>query len=306
MYSFVMPIFKAKYLKKAIESILTQTYHNWELILVNDASPDRIEDIVNQYDDVRIIYHVNKQNIGGKNLISHWNHCISYAKGKYLILASDDDVYDLTFLACINRCVNLYPLENLLRTRVQRIDAEGNITDFEHLYKEQMSQAEFVFYWSKGFISCISNYVFKREALMKQGGFIDFPCAWYSDDASIIRMAEKGVVNTKEILFSFRSSNLSISWTFNINVLKKKWKATDDFYYWFEKEFSHLNCDDAFLSVYQNNAIFNVRNKVKIMFSQLIKNVPLREFSYVIKSLNKNQILYTKEKIHLLIDFFIK
>lgn len=159
IYSFVMPVFKAKYLKESIDSILKQIYCNWELILVNDASPDKVEDIINQYDDVRIVYYVNEENIGRKNLISNWNHCISYAKGKYLILASDDDMYDSTFLTCVDQYVKLHPYENILRTRVRRINADGNITDFDQLYKEQMSQAEFVFYWSKGFISCISNYV---------------------------------------------------------------------------------------------------------------------------------------------------
>ena len=301
-----MPVFKARYLKEAIESILKQTDSSWELILVNDASPDKIADIVGQYHDSRISYYVNDENIGGKNIILNWNQCLKYASGQYLILASDDDVYNREFLACVNECINYYPIVDLIRTRVQRIDSKGNVTDFDQLYKDWLSQMEFIFYWSKGWISCISNYVFKRETLMKQGGFVDFSCAWFSDDASIIKMAEKGVANTRDILFSFRNSDISISWTFNVEVLKKKWKATNDFYYWFENELLCINSDKVFLSVYQNNAIFNVRNKVKRMFSQLIREFPFSELGCVLKFLYKDKILYKKEKIHLLIDYLLK
>ena len=47
-FSFIMPAFKAKYLYQAIDSILNQSYRHFELIIVNDASPENLNDIVNQ------------------------------------------------------------------------------------------------------------------------------------------------------------------------------------------------------------------------------------------------------------------
>ena len=91
-YSFVLPAYKAAYLKEAIDSILNQTYKEFELIIVNDASPEGVDAIVRSYDDPRIQYYVNAENIGGKDLVAQWNYSITYAKGTYLILASDDDV----------------------------------------------------------------------------------------------------------------------------------------------------------------------------------------------------------------------
>ena len=93
LYSFVLPAYKAKFLGEAIDSILAQTYTNFELIIVNDASPEDLESIVKLYDDPRIQYYTNKVNVGGKDLIAQWNYSITYAKGEYLILASDDDIY---------------------------------------------------------------------------------------------------------------------------------------------------------------------------------------------------------------------
>ena len=62
-YSFVLPAYKATFFKEAIDSILAQTYKEFELIIVNDASPDDLDSIVNSYSDSRIRYYVNEQNI---------------------------------------------------------------------------------------------------------------------------------------------------------------------------------------------------------------------------------------------------
>ena len=91
-YSFVLPAYKAAFLREAIDSILAQSYPDFELIIVNDKSPEDLASIVDSYHDERIQYYVNAQNIGGHDLVAQWNHCITYATGKYLILASDDDL----------------------------------------------------------------------------------------------------------------------------------------------------------------------------------------------------------------------
>ena len=92
-YSFVLPAYKACYFKEALESILNQTYSDFELIIVNDASPEDLDSIVSEFDDSRITYYTNETNIGGKDLVEQWNKSLTYAKGEYVILASDDDVY---------------------------------------------------------------------------------------------------------------------------------------------------------------------------------------------------------------------
>lgn len=305
-FSFVLPAYKSEYLQVAIDSILQQTYIDFELIIVDDASPYHLESIVNQYNDNRIVFHRNENNIGGKNLVSNWNKCIKYAKGEYVILASDDDIYSPFFLQQVDERIKDYPDVDIIRSRVNRIDSDGIITDIEQIYKPFMPFSEFVFYWSKGIINCIANYAFKRTALLDAGGFVDMPCAWYSDDITIVNMSFNGIATTDDALFYFRTSDKSISWTFNQETIRKKWKANGMFYQWFNDtiipKMRTLPQNDIEI-LYQKNAIFNVRNRVKTMYSQLIARYPHSHFFEAIKMITSVTILYKKEKVHLFIDY---
>lgn len=305
-FSFVLPAYKSEYLQVAIDSILQQTYIDFELIIVDDASPYHLESIVNQYNDNRIVFHRNENNIGGKNLVSNWNKCIKYAKGEYVILASDDDIYSPFFLQQVDERIKDYPDVDIIRSRVNRIDSDGIITDIEQIYKPFMPFSEFVFYWSKGIINCIANYAFKRTVLLDAGGFVDMPCAWYSDDITIVNMSVNGIATTDDALFYFRTSDKSISWTFNQETIRKKWKANGMFYQWFNDtiipKMRTLPQNDLEI-LYQKNAIFNVRNRVKTMYSQLIARYPHSHFFEAIKMITSVTILYKKEKVHLFIDY---
>ena len=109
LLSFVLPAYKAQFLKEAIASILSQTYQNFELVIVDDASPEDLESIVSEFNDIRVRYYRNEQNIGGTDLVKQWNHCLTFATGDYVILAADDDVYDKEFLAEAERLFKKYP-----------------------------------------------------------------------------------------------------------------------------------------------------------------------------------------------------
>lgn len=232
LYSFVIPAYKASFLKEAIDSILAQTYTNFELIIVNDASPEDIESIVNSYEDYRIRYYVNSENIGGKNLVAQWNKSISYAKGDYLILASDDDIYFPAFLKEMDTLVSKYPNKNVYRPRIQRIDAEGKILNVDAYLNECVSIIEFLYYWSNQSVSGgIPFYVFKLSELRRIGGFREYPLAWHCDDDVVIRLGDNGIVSSSEILFSFRMSGQNISTRVdNICDLQSKILATVQFF----------------------------------------------------------------------------
>ena len=91
-FSITIPAYKAKFLKKCIDSILCQTYDNFEVIVLNDASPEPIDEIIAGYDDQRIFYYKNDNNVGAEKVVDNWNKCLDYATGDYIICMGDDDM----------------------------------------------------------------------------------------------------------------------------------------------------------------------------------------------------------------------
>lgn len=92
-FSIIVPIYKVeKYLKKCIDSIIGQSYQEFELILVDDGSPDNCGQICDNYagSDSRISV-VHKKNGG---LSSARNAGLDIAVGKYVIFADSDDYWD--------------------------------------------------------------------------------------------------------------------------------------------------------------------------------------------------------------------
>lgn len=93
LVSIVTPIYnKAGVLSETIESILSQTYKNWELLLVNDASPDNSSEIAQGYikKDKRIKYFEFSQNKGAAEAR---NHGTNMAKGDFIAFLDADDLW---------------------------------------------------------------------------------------------------------------------------------------------------------------------------------------------------------------------
>jgi glycosyltransferase involved in cell wall biosynthesis len=87
--SVILPVFNAQtYLQESIESILSQTFTNFELIIINDGSTDQSLDIIQSYSDERIKL-INQANAG---LPISLNRAIAIAKGQYLARQDADDI----------------------------------------------------------------------------------------------------------------------------------------------------------------------------------------------------------------------
>ncbi len=210
-FSFVLPAFKGRYLRDSINSILHQTYENFELIIVDDCSPDNLKGIVESFSDSRIAYYRNQENIGGCDLVAQWNHCLSYAKGDYLILATDDDLYEPNFLSSFVPLIDKYPKVDLFRARILQVDSNNIIKHIDRCYKEFMTELEFRYYMMHGIRGGIPHYIFKRDTLLQNGGFVNFPLGWGADDATAMMLSRQGVVNSQEHLVRFRYSDINIS-----------------------------------------------------------------------------------------------
>lgn len=281
--SFIMPAYKAGFIKEAIDSILNQTNNDWELVVVDDCSPENLVEIVNKYDDPRIIYHRNAANIGRDNLVDQWNHSISYAKGEWIVLAADDDLYAPEF---VEECLNLakkYPQVDLIRARVEQIDEDGCHLWDDGVFGEYSNKYQFLHDWivAKAF-TCVGNYAFRRSALESIGGFMDFPCAFGSDIATPIELSKNGVANTSDMLFFFRQSSNHLS------ADKSRYKEKLAGITKLSKYLQAINYEDP--QTDEDKQFFSVASKEYLQskcvydyFNLVIKFIPLAELAEYLK-----------------------
>ena len=90
LVSILMPVFKtAPYLREAMDSMLCQTFQDYELIVLDDCSPDNAEEILDTYDDPRIVRYKGEKNVGLSNVL---NVGIGMARGKYIARMDSDDI----------------------------------------------------------------------------------------------------------------------------------------------------------------------------------------------------------------------
>lgn len=90
LVSIVLPVYNGeKYLKESLDSVLTQTYQNWELVIINDGSTDGTENLILNYKDQRIKYFPND---GNKGIIYSLNRGLRESKGEYIARLDADDI----------------------------------------------------------------------------------------------------------------------------------------------------------------------------------------------------------------------
>lgn len=91
LVSIIMPSYNtARFIKESIQSVLDQTYQNWELIIVDDCSTDNTDEVVASIKDDRIKYFKNEKNSGAA--VSR-NRALREAKGKWIAFLDSDDLW---------------------------------------------------------------------------------------------------------------------------------------------------------------------------------------------------------------------
>ena len=216
-FSIGIPAFKSKFLKECIQSILGQTYPLFELIIVNDCSPEPLEAIVREFHDERIRYSANEKNTGAEHVVHNWNKCLDQATGEFFILMGDDDKMEPTYLEEFSRLIDHYPQLDVFHTRTRIINEASEPTgltqavpEFETVYDALWHRMNF---WRTQFIS---DFVYRTSALKEKGGFYYFPLAWASDDVTAyLACGNKGIAHINKLLFNYRISRYTISKTGN-------------------------------------------------------------------------------------------
>lgn len=135
--SIVLPSYNGeRYLRQSVDSILSQSFTDWELIIVNDCSTDRTGDIAEEYaandDRIRVIHNTENQ-----KLPRSLNIGFSAASGRYLTWTSDDNLYMPDALAVMAEYLDLHEEVYMVRGDMYIIDHMGRITGKANTYSDE-------------------------------------------------------------------------------------------------------------------------------------------------------------------------
>lgn len=213
--AIVIPAYKARFLRQALDSIAKQSDTRFTVYVGDDASPDNIKEICDDFTDcIDLVYKRFDKNLGHKSLVAHWNRSIKESSAPWIWLFCDDDVMEPSCVEMFYRTIdseeNKY---TLLRFNTLTINDEGDVIRVNSPHPLTESGIHFTYHRLKGERqSFVSEYIFSRKSYNDNNGIIDFPIAWCSDDASWLAFSgKKGILTIQGAKVLWRLSAYNIS-----------------------------------------------------------------------------------------------
>lgn len=241
-FSITIPAYKRRYLSECLDSCIAQTYSDFEIIIIDDCSPENLKEVVLKYSDNRIKYFRNDQNCGAINVVDNWNKCLEASTGDYIICMGDDDKLKPNALEIYSSLIKKHPGLGVYHGQTEIIDSDSNCIKKTTQRPEYENVYSFIWHrWNDRKNQYIGDFVFDRQILIKNGGFYKLPLAWASDDiTAAIAAKENGIANTKEVVFQYRINPFTISKTGQCEI---KLKSINLEFNWYKNFLLNNNSD---------------------------------------------------------------
>ncbi|HUX36366.1 MAG TPA: glycosyltransferase family 2 protein [Rectinemataceae bacterium] len=212
-FSVIIPAYRARFLARAIASVLRQEGSDLELILFDDASPEPLAEIAASFADARIRYFRSVTNLGADDPSRAWNEALSLATGDFVVLLGDDDEIDPNYLAEMEALIDGKPGRDLYRCRLRLIGEEGELLSIGFPVPEIESWDEFLYFRNSGHRAhSTAEMCIRSSALRGLGGWPSMPCAIGSDDLCYLSLAARaGIASTNTTWASWRTHRRQIS-----------------------------------------------------------------------------------------------
>ncbi len=167
LVSIVIPCYNAaRFIQKTLESVFSQSFSNYELIIINDGSTDASGDIVKALNHP-VVKYVDQTNQG---VSAARNKGLSQAKGKYVLFLDADDLLEKDFLKLRVELLETNPTLLFCYSEVVTINEEGAETG-KILQAVGRSIDEEICTYKANYCSCPSNYLIRREKIT---GLLEF------------------------------------------------------------------------------------------------------------------------------------
>lgn len=219
LISVIMPVFNGeKHLREAIDSILLQSFKDFEFIIINDGSTDNSKIIIDSYDDERIIY-VEQENQG---LAKALNHGISYSNAEFIARMDADDISMPDRFMSQYLFLKSHPNISVISGSFSYIDNNGSylgrsfaITS-PFLVKKKLLNS--------GCIICHPSVMMRREDLHNIGGYSEIMGNRFTDYHLWVKFIKNGfkIQNMSEILLKYRIIDTAVSSQYKLSKAGRK------------------------------------------------------------------------------------
>ena len=224
--SVIIPNYNyARFLRQRIESVLAQTYTNYEIILLDDASTDDSMSILNHYKTNSRVTHLEINSVNTGSPFAQWQKGISLSRGKYIWIAESDDAADSSFLEKAVSVLNQYPHTSFCFLGSNCIDEKGNelSTDFDRWTSKQLRRPHNIgifdgedyikhnLYW-RNYIYNASGVVFRKQCFEQIKDLSCFSMRYSGDWLFWIEICRQGnVIRINRKLNYFRQHDNKVS-----------------------------------------------------------------------------------------------
>ena len=210
--AIVIPAYKATFFRETLESIAAQTDKRFTLYIGDDCSPHDLKTIVDDFHDkIDIVYHRFEENLGGKDLVAHWQRCIDLSDGEeYLWLFSDDDLMDAHCVEAFLSLSDDIKSNSLIHFDIKlKDDLSDGVSKVLPPFPTKINARDYLIGKLRGsIVSFVIEFIFSRKLYEEVGGFQSFDLAWGSDFMTWLKMA----ANCKNGIITIKKTNTYVKW----------------------------------------------------------------------------------------------
>lgn len=167
-YSIIIPVYNVEnYIDKCLSSILDQTYEKFEVIIVNDGSPDNSVDIINKYVNKDKRFHLfNKENGG---LSDARNYGVEQATGDVMIFIDGDDYIDKDLLLKIEKEMSTDRLIDVVRFQLRLVNDSGDVLEQPgyKVFNRLSSIDAYKIMLENNYVDIACGYAYRKDFFLK-------------------------------------------------------------------------------------------------------------------------------------------
>lgn len=191
----VIPVWRARFLGAALDSLRAQTDRRFRVYIGDDASPDNVNEVIARHGaGLDLHYHRFAANLGGHDLVGQWERCLALTQGEpWLWLFADDDELEPGGVAGFYAGTRRHPMARLFALSTVVIDENGAVIKVlpEPQPWESAKQLLQALLRGGGREVRGADHVFARSLYEECGGFETMPRALYSDLATWVKFADR-------------------------------------------------------------------------------------------------------------------